>query len=448
MTSGTVAARLPTQPLDRGLRSGVASVYRAERRKLAAQLSTRLLALLCVLGPFAFAAVLGAQSGSPADTLFGAWVHGSGFAISLVVLSFAGSWGFPLVAGVLAGDMFSAEDRHGTWKTVLTRSCTREHVFVGKVLAAIAFAIGLLALTAISSLAAGLLFVGNHALVGLGGQLLSPGRCLLLVAASWALTVLPLVAFTSLAILFSVATRSGIAGVIGPAIVALLTQLLGLVGTGVWAHMLLIGSTFDLWHGLFPARPFYGPLVVAGVVAALWTVACLAAAWELLRRRDFAGADFSPRASWVRPLRLALIAVAVVALLAVAGNWGPVGVTATRLQASLTPEFSNISLLQQRLLGRTVPVGAKLDVVPYCNRHSGPRKGPGDWSCTLNVFIPTPGKVPFQETPVTYDVSVQANGCYKAQSPPSFVGQQTIRDARGKNVVNPLFVVYGCLDPL
>jgi len=143
-----------------------------------------------------------------------------------------------------------------------------------------------------------------------------------------------------------------------------------------------------------------------------------------------------------------LVAVAVVALLAVAGDWGPAGVTATRLQASLTPEFSNISLLQQRLLGRTVPVGAKLDVVPYCYRHSGPRKGPGDWSCTLNVYIPTPGKVPFQETPVTYDVSVQANGCFKAQSPPSFVGQQTIRDAAGRSVVNPLFVVYGCFNPL
>ncbi len=105
-----------------------------------------------------------------------------------------------------------------------------------------------------------------------------------------------------------------------------------------------------------------------------------------------------------------MIAVAVVALLAVAGNWGPVGVTAVRLQATLTPEFSNISLLQQRLLGRIVPPSAKLDVVPYCNRHSGPRQGPGDWSCTLNVFIPTPGKLPFQETPVTYDVSVQRSG--------------------------------------
>jgi ABC-2 type transport system permease protein len=113
MTSATAIARLPAEPVGSGLASGVASVYRAERRKLAAQLSTRLLALLCGLGPFAFAVVLGAQGGNPADTIFGVWVHSSGFAIALVVLSFAGSWGFPLVAGVLAGDMFSAEDRHG-----------------------------------------------------------------------------------------------------------------------------------------------------------------------------------------------------------------------------------------------------------------------------------------------------------------------------------------------
>jgi ABC-2 type transport system permease protein len=447
--AGTLAPRVPQEAVgsDR-LSSGLASVYRAERRKLAAQLSTRLLALLCGLGPFSFAAVLGAQSGSPADTLFGVWVHSSGFAVSLVVLGFAGSWGFPLVAGVLAGDMFSAEDRYGTWKTVLTRSCTREHVFAGKVLAAMTFSVGLLALTAISSLAVGLLLVGDHSLVGLGGQLLSPGRCLVLVTTGWMLTVLPVLAFTSLAVLFSVATRNGIAGVIGPAIVALLTQLLGLVGTGVWAHMLLIGSTFDLWHGLFAARPFYGPLAVATVVSILWITACLGISWWLLRRRDFAGTHVTRPAGWVRPVRLVAVIVSVVALLALAGNWGPVGVTAARVQASLTPAFNNISLLQQRLIGRIVPAGAKLDVVPYCNRHSGPRQGPGDWSCTLNVFIPQPGKVPFQETPVTYDVSVQANGCYKAQSPPAFVGQQTIRDARGETVVNPLFVVYGCFNPL
>jgi hypothetical protein len=68
--------------------------------------------------------------------------------------------------------------------------------------------------------------------------------------------------------------------------------------------------------------------------------------------------------------------------------------------------------------------------------------------CTLTVLIPQPGAVPFQQTPVTYDVSVQANGCYKAESPPSFVGGQTMRDGQGNTVVNPLFVFYGCFNPL
>jgi hypothetical protein len=45
-------------------------------------------------------------------------------------------------------------------------------------------------------------------------------------------------------------------------------------------------------------------------------------------------------------------------------------------------------------------------------------------------------------------VTVQSNGCYKAQSPPSFVGQQTMRDADGHSVVNPLFVLYGCFNVL
>lgn len=59
-----------------------------------------------------------------------------------------------------------------------------------------------------------------------------------------------------------------------------------------------------------------------------------------------------------------------------------------------------------------------------------------------------PGAVQFAQTPVTYDVTVQPNGCWKAQSPPACVGQQTLRDAIGRQVVNPLFVIYGCLKVL
>lgn len=430
------------------MRGGVRGVFRVERRKLAAQLATRVLALVCLVGPFAFAAILNVQNGTPADTLLGVWVHSSGFAISLVVLGFAGAWGFPLVVGVLAGDMFSSEDRYGTWKTVLTRSCSRRDMFAGKLLAAMTFSLGLVALTALSSLLAGLLLVGDQSLVGLGGAVLSPGHCLILVLASWLVSVLPVLAFTSLAVLFSVATRNGIVGVLGTGLVALVTQLLDLIGKGVLVHMLLIGSAFDGWQGLFTTHPFYGPLAVESIVSVGWIVACLGASWLILRRRDFAGTPATGRPGWIRPVRVVAVFLVVIALLAIASNWGPVGVTRARLRGSLTPTFNNVALLQQRLLGRKVRAGAKLNIVTTCFRRTSTQQGPGDWTCTLDVFIPTLGENPFQQAPVTYDVSVQSDGCYKAESPPAFVGQQTIRDTQKHQVVNPLFVIYGCFDTL
>ena len=49
---------------------------------------------------------------------------------------------------------------------------------------------------------------------------------------------------------------------------------------------------------------------------------------------------------------------------------------------------------------------------------------------------------------MTYDVSVQSDGCYKAQSPPAFIGQQLMRVPSGANIVNPLYTVYGCFNNL
>ena len=70
-------------------------------------------------------------------------------------------------------------------------------------------------------------------------------------------------------------------------------------------------------------------------------------------------------------------------------------------------------------------------------------EGPGDdWTCTIRVASGTPGEL---ET-VGYDVSVESDGCYKATAPPTFVGQQTMSDAHGHTVVNPLFIIYGCFD--
>jgi ABC-2 type transport system permease protein len=429
--------------------TGIWSAYRTERRKLTAQLPARLLALVCVLAPFAFTAILQSQTGSPSDTIFGVWVHSSGFAIPLVVLAFAGSWGFPVLAGVLAGDIFSSEDRYGTWKTVLTRSCRRQQLFVGKVLAAATLAGGLVALLAVASLAAGLLLVGDQSLVGLSGALLSPGRCAVLVLASWLLSVLPVLGFTSLAVLLSVTTRNGIVGVLGTILAALVMQLLALVGTGTWLHGLLLASAFDGWHGLFTEHPFYSQLLVACIVSVAWIAACLTTASAILRRRDFAGTSSSRRPGWGTPLRGVLLFTALIALLAIASSWGPDAVTATRLTHSIAPTFSNLTLLQQRLLGRTTETTANLRILAHCARRSATSRGPGDdWFCTLDALIAQPGAVPFWGTPVTYDVSVKSNGCYKAEAPPTSVGNLLIRDAHGHNVVNPMATIYGCFNTI
>ncbi|MBV8943181.1 MAG: ABC transporter permease [Solirubrobacterales bacterium] len=428
---------------------GIRRAYRAEVRKLSSQIVIRVVALLCLAVPFIFAALLKVQSGAPADTLYGVWVHSSGFAVSLVVLASAATWGVPLIAGAVAGDIFSSEDRYGTWKLVLTRSCTRSDVFVGKLLAAATFVVGLQLLTGLASMAAGVLLVGAQSLVNLNGTLFSPGHSALLVFLSWLTLIPPAIAFTAVAVLLSIATRNGILGVIAPFALALAMQLLLLVGTGIWSHLLLIGAAVFAWHGLFNVHAYLGPLLVGVAVSVIWTVVCIDVSWALLRRRDFAGTPVSRRQGWGGPVRVVVAITAAVALIAIAGNWGPAGVTAKRLRTDLTPAFNQLTVLQQRELGRHVPAGAKLTLVlPTCNRRGSVPYGPGEWICTIYVQTPSPGALPSQPTAVAYDVSVNWDGCYKAQSPPAFIGQQMMRDAHGHNVVNPLYTIYGCFDPL
>ena len=63
-----------------------------------------------------------------------------------------------------------------------------------------------------------------------------PGTASVLVCVAWLLSVLPMLAFVSLAVLFSVATRNGIVGVLGPGAGRPGHAAAALVGTGVWLH--------------------------------------------------------------------------------------------------------------------------------------------------------------------------------------------------------------------
>ena len=261
-------------------------VLRWELFKLRAQLRVRAALAVCLLAPLLLALVLSTQQGLPKDTLFGRHLHESGFALPLLVLGFAGTWAFPLLTSLVAGDIFAAEDGHGTWPALLTRSRTRSEVFTGKALASLLVALTLLVATAVSSLVAGLALAGDRPLVSLSGSSMTPTHALAVVLLSWASTIPPLLGFTAVAWLLSVISRSTLIAVGGPVLLGLLLQLLGLVGgLGAGANALLT-SPFTAWHGLARGDAYYGPLWQGALVSLGWAVPCALAARRVLLRRD------------------------------------------------------------------------------------------------------------------------------------------------------------------
>jgi len=268
---------------------GCMAVVGVECTKLAAQLKARVVLAVCVAGPFAFAAAVRVQSSLPEDTLFGRAVRESGFAVPLVVLGFSALWVFPVLASVVGGDVFSAEDRYGTWKTVLTRSRSRSDVFAGKVVAALAFSLLAVVVLAVSSVAAGAMLIGSQPLVSLSGVLLTPSHAATRVALAWASVVMPALGLTAAAVLLSLGTRSSVVGIGLPVITSLAMQLYAFVDGPDVIRQLMITSAFGAWHGLLAEPPYYGPLVRGTAVSGAYFAICLSIGYRVLRRRDMTG---------------------------------------------------------------------------------------------------------------------------------------------------------------
>ena len=278
-----------TAPAATRRQAGLAAAVRWETRKLRAQLRSKSLLLGALLAPIAVVVVVSAQSRPPKDTLFGRFATENGFAMALLVLGFASQWLLPLVTAIVAGDIFASEDQHGTWKTVLTRSVSRARLFWAKVLVALGFGLLALSLLAGATVVTSLLVVGREPLTGLSGQVVDPYAALVLVVAAWATMVPPLVAFTCLALLFSVWSRNAAVGIAGPVVLGLVMQLVGGLGGIEAIRPFLLTTPFEAWHGLLAAPRFTGPLVQGCVTSLVWSVACLATSFLVLRHRDITG---------------------------------------------------------------------------------------------------------------------------------------------------------------
>jgi ABC-2 type transport system permease protein len=254
--------------------------YRFELVKLVSQWRIRLLVLACWIAPAVFVAAVSQQSTLPVDTLFGRWMHATGWAGSLVVLGFAGSWALPLLTSVVAGDVFAAEDRLGTWRHLLVAVRSPRRIFAAKALASLTVILLLLAGLAVSSAAGGLIAVGNHPLIGLDGHLLSSGDTGVRVLLAWLCALAPTLALAAIGLLGSVTLGRSPIGLLLPALVALALQLVQMLPIPIPVRLALPGYAFISWNGLFASPAQRGPILIAVGISLLWTV--LATALGLL----------------------------------------------------------------------------------------------------------------------------------------------------------------------
>ena len=165
MTAATIALpQLGTRP------AAVSRGYRFELVKLLAQWRIRLVLVVCWVVPALLVAIISNQTTLPSDTVFGRWMGQTGWAGSLVVLSFSCSWVLPLLTSLVAGDVFATEDRLGSWRHLLVAVRSPRRIFVTKSLASLTVILLLFVGLAASGIVGGLVGVGSQHLVGLDGH--------------------------------------------------------------------------------------------------------------------------------------------------------------------------------------------------------------------------------------------------------------------------------------
>jgi ABC-2 type transport system permease protein len=445
MTATVAPPRVEAQP------APVLRCYRFELVKLLSQWRIRLLLLACWIAPAAYVAVVSLQSMLPTDTVFGRWMHATGWAGSLVVLDFSCSWALPLLTALVAGDVFAAEDRLGTWRHLLVAVRSPRRIFVAKGLASLTVLLLLVAGLAASGIAGGLAAVGNRPLVGLDGHLLAPADAAGTVLLAWACVLAPTLAFAAVGLLGSVALGRSPMGLLMPALLAFALQLAQLLPLPVAVQMALPSHAFLAWRGLFTSPAQAGPLFIGLAVSLAWAVIATALAYHLFLRRDFTdltydGSGRRVLVAGVLPLAglIALTAVLVTGATSAQGS----GIERAKLQDSLATAYAHLYRLQTRELHRPAVTEAQLQATASCDKGGSQAldQGPGnDWRCVVSWRLPGATAV----GTAIYQLDVTANGRYVADGdgPKEVNGYFQVRTPTG-DAPNPLWQFDGNVDLL
>jgi len=431
----------------------VRSSYRFELVKLLSQWRIRLLIAACWIVPAVGIYLVSREQTLPADTLYGRWLHATGLAAPLAALSFAGNWLLPLVTSVIAGDVFSVEDRLGTWRHLLVAVRSPRRIFAAKALASLTvIALGFPGL-AVSAAAGGIAAAGLRPLTGMDGLQLTPGDALARTALAWLCALAPTLALAAIGLLGSVSLGRSPMGLLIPAVVALGMQLVQDLPMDAALRLALPGYVFLSWNGLFdtPGQP--GMVLIGVAVSLAWAVAATVAAYLIFMRREFTSAhhDGSGRRAivlGVLPLAGVFAVSAVALALAAPGATGS-GIDEHKVETALATEFASLYPVQIGEIYHQAINKSQLGVTAVCDRGGGliSAEGPGnDWRCTVSWQVPDVSDATGQ---AIYQLDVNPNGRFVADGdgPKEVNGYFLVRAPYG-NAPNPLWQFDGNVDLL
>ncbi|WP_017935690.1 ABC transporter permease [Nocardioides sp. Iso805N] len=425
--------------------------FRFELVKLVAQWRIRLMLLVCLIVPGAFVAAVGQQSSLPADTVFGRQMALTGWAGPLVILAFVGTWALPLLTSLVSGDVFAVEDRLGTWRHLVVAVRSTRRIFAAKALSSLIVVLAMVACLAISATVGGLLGIGSHPLVGLDGHTLGVGDAAGRVTIAWLCVAVATLAYAAIGLLGSVTLGRSPIGLLLPALVALLLQVLALLPLPAAVRMALPSNAFVAWRGLFTSPAQMGPIWAGLAVSVAWAVVATALAHHHFVRRDFTDLTNDGSARRIIVGGLVPLAGLTVVTAVVLGGATPAdgsGVTRAKLQDSLSTTFSHLYVLQTDELQRPTVTEVTMRTRSSCDK-GGPNdqdSGPGnDWRCIVSWH--TPGTAFVGQA--TFQLDVTADGRYVADGdgPKEVNGSFQVHTVDG-DTPNPLWQFDGLVDLL
>lgn len=196
----------------------------------------------------------------------------------------------PFLITLVAGDILAGEATAGTFRILLTRPPSRTRIFLVKYVAILAYTTILVVFLAVLSLGLGLLWFGK-------GDLLVPGRDIIILPAAdvpshlalaYGLSILSMWCVASLAVAFSSFVENAIGPIVGSMAVIIVFLIVGNIPIEMFETIkpYLFTTHFSLWTRAVEDTIPWDDILHSAAVLVVYTLGFAAVSWTVFTRKD------------------------------------------------------------------------------------------------------------------------------------------------------------------